>query len=68
MVFPQIYLGHGVGLEFLHSKSCYILDAPIHYLDDIYVSKRRALWIAYTHLTMAAVEVHKRKIVLKEEH
>ena len=52
MVFPQIYLGHGVGLDFLHTilnNSWHILRAPmVHYFDDILVSKRHAQWTLYT--------------------
>ena len=72
MVFTQTSLGHVVVQDCLYFPKygyCDVLqDYICDYVDDIVGSKRHAKWMSYSHVNMAAVDVHKRKLVLKEGH
>lgn len=50
-------------------KDAFILGpCKKHYFDDILLSKRHATQVAYSHLNMASVDVHKRKLVFMERY
>ena len=72
MIFTQTSLGHVVVQDCLYFPKygyCYVLQDYIKdYVDDIVGSKRHAKWMSYSHVNMAAVDVHKRKLVLQEGH
>ena len=36
------------------------------YFDDILLPKQHAIWMTYSHLNMASIDVHKRKLILME--
>lgn len=69
MVFNRGSLGYDVGvnpLPFMAYGSRYIVEeCLVKYCNVILVSKRHAKWVAYLHIYMVAVDVQKRKFVLK---
>ena len=69
MVFTRASLRYDMGANLLPSMvygSRYIVEeCLVKYYDDLLVSKRHAKWVVYLHINMAAVDVHKRKLVLK---
>ena len=69
MLFTRASLGYNVGanlLSFMAYGSWYIVEeCLVNYYDDILVSKRHAKLVAYLHICIVAVDVHKRKLVLK---
>ena len=71
MVFTQTSLWHVLQdcLYFPKYGYCYIRqDYIMNYVDDIVGSKRHAKWMSYSHVNMAAVHIHKRKLFFKEGH
>ena len=72
MVFNQVSLGYDVEANILISMaygSWYILEeCLVKYYDDILVSKRHAKWMVYLHINMVAIDVQKRKLVLKIDY
>ena len=72
LVCTQASLVHCVMVYFLQPSMdcswCMLRASGVFYVDDIGGSKRHAKWVSYLHVSLAAVDVHKRKLILKQGH